>query len=49
MREQIFGVGDLLEHAEHDDDVGVGRGLGREIAAGEIAGALPSQATQSRP
>ncbi len=37
MREQIFDVGDLLERAEHHDDVGLRRGVGREVAAGDVA------------
>ena len=38
MGEKIFDVGDLLERPQHDDDVRLARGLGREIAAGDIAG-----------
>ena len=51
MREQVFDVGHLLERAEHDDDVGLRRGLGREIAAGDtglIAAAVRQQTLERR-
>ena len=38
MREEAFDVDDLLEHAEHDDDVGLARRFAREFAGVEIAG-----------
>jgi hypothetical protein len=37
MGEETLDVGDLLERAEHDDDVGLRRGLGRKLAGVEIA------------
>jgi hypothetical protein len=36
--EKVFDVGDAFEHAEHDDDVAMGGGLGRKVAARDIAG-----------
>ena len=37
MGEEALDVGDLFERAEHDDDVGIGGGLGRKVAGVEIA------------
>jgi hypothetical protein len=37
MREQAFDVDDALQHAEHNNDVGLDRRLARELAGVEIA------------
>ena len=38
MREEAFDVDDVLEHAEHDDDVGLARRFAGKFAGVEIAG-----------
>ena len=37
MREEAFHIDDRFQNAEHDDDVGLCRFLGRELAGVEIA------------